>query len=159
MLNRVLAIVIACCAMCVPSFAGECRSDADCVVASKQSTAGVCESWGSESRCDHKSVPWIVTLSGDVHTFCRAYVHGCSNASLTLSKDGRQVRVTIKGPGAFKEKSCTLEVALDDSAVEAGTADRIADGIEACVHNAPVYFYRTMKKAVEGVAYCCGYPF
>ena len=98
-------------------------------------------------------------MSGDVRAFCRAYVHGCSNASLTLTKGAKQVRVTIHGPGAFEEKSCTLEVAVGNTMVESGSADRIADSVEACVHNTPVYFYRTMKQAEEGVAFCCDYPF
>lgn len=158
-MNRALAVLIVCCAAGIPSLAEECKADAECVVASKPSTAGVCEVWGPRSRCGHKSVPWVAELSGDLPNFCRAYVQGCRTASLTLSKDDTQARVTIKGPGAFKKKHCTLEVKVGDSWVEAGSADRIADSVEACVHNAPVYFYRTMKDAKEGRAHCCSYPF
>jgi len=36
--------------------------------------------------------------------------------------------------------------------VEAGTAGRIADTVQGCIHNAPVYFYSTMKAAKNGTA-------
>lgn len=156
---RVLTVVTLFCVLCTPSLAEECKTDSDCIDASDPRTAGVCKEWGPRLRCDNKTVPWTVQISSDLRTFCRAYVDGCAKASLSLSRGATQVQVSIEGPSSFHENSCTIRVALGSGWNESGSARRIADSVEACVHNAPVYFHRTMKEAEQGVMFCCGYPF
>ena len=156
---RVLTAIFVFSAIFAPSLAEECNTDKDCINPSEQRTAGVCKEWGPRLECDNKTVPWTVQFSGSLRSFCQAYVNGCAEASLTLSRGASQVEVSIQGPSTFHEKSCKIRVALGSGWNESGSAPRIADSVEACVHNAPVYFYRTMKEAEKGVMFCCGYPF
>jgi hypothetical protein len=132
----------------------KCQRDEDCINRSMPMMAGVCSPGGT---CSNKFSPWVPQLTGSVYAFCSAYVNGCSSASLTLSKDGTEVKVAITGPGAATAETCSLEVSVGGSSVEAGTAGRIADTVQGCVHNAPVYFYSTMKAAKNGSASCCSY--
>ena len=137
--------------------AQECKSDLDCVERSKPLAAGLCSDFSE--TCKNKSVPWIPQIRGNLTSFCSAYANGCSAASIELSDGGTKVKVSIEGPGAFKEASCTLEVASGSSIVSSGSADRIADSVQACLHNAPVYFFRSMEAAKDDRNSCCGYPF
>ena len=132
----------------------KCQRDEDCINRSMPMMAGVCNPGGT---CSNKFSPWVPRLAGSVHSFCNAYVNGCRSASLTLGKDGTQVRVAITGPGSATAEACSLEVSVGSSSVESGTAGRIADSEQGCVHNAPVYFYSTMKKAKNGTTSCCNY--
>ena len=132
----------------------KCQRDEDCIQRSMPMMAGVC---GPGGTCGNKFSPWTPQLTGGIDNFCYAYVHGCRPASLTVSKDGARVQVAITGPGASTAEECSLKVSLDKSGVESRTAGRIADTVEGCVHNAPIYFYSTMNAAKNGNASCCNY--
>ena len=131
----------------------KCQRDEDCINGGMLMMAGVC----SDGTCSNKFSPWLPQLTGSVHSFCNAYVNGCQSASLNISKDGTQVKVAITGPGAATAGECSLEVSVGSSSVESGTAGRIADSVQGCVHNTPIYFYSTMKAAKKGTASCCRY--
>ena len=137
--------------------AQECTTDMDCVNRSEALTAGLCSEF--TQSCDNESVPWTPLIRGNLTSFCGAYVHGCSAASIVLSKGATKVDVRIEGPGAFKEKACTLEVTTGSTSVSSGSSGLIADSVQACLHNAPVYFFRSMDAAENGGGFCCGYPF
>lgn len=137
--------------------AQECSTDIDCVDRSAALTAGLCSEFAQ--ACRNKSVPWTPLIRGNLTSFCSAYVNGCSAASIVLSKGGTTVDVRIEGPGAFKEKACTLEVTTGSTRVSSGSSGLIADSVQACVHNAPVYFFKSMDAAENGGGFCCGYPF
>lgn len=137
--------------------AQECKTDIDCVERSKPMTAGQC-SEGSKT-CSNRSAPWTPQILGNLTGFCSAYVNGCSSASITLSRGGTKVDVRIDGPGAFEAEACTLEVSSGSSSVSSGSAGRIADSVQACIHNAPVYFFKSMEAAEKGSNSCCSYPF
>ena len=159
-------LAVALCAVCAltigpAAFAGECdpaenafcdcTSDSDCTD-NDPLMAGLCRS----GSCSNKFAPWAPWVS-NVYGFCNAYVNGCRETSITVSKDGSSVEVRLTGPGRVKESECSLEVTIGGTSVESRSAERLADSVEACVHNAPVYFYETVKNAQEGTAYCCGY--
>ena len=137
--------------------AQECKTDLDCVDRSQPKTAGLCSEFAES--CDNKSAPWTPLFRGNLTSFCSAYVNGCSSASITLTSGGTKVDVRIEGPGAFEAESCTIEVSSGSSSVSSGSAGRIADSVQACLHNAPVYFFRSMEAAQKGSNSCCGYPF
>ena len=133
----------------------KCQRDEDCISSSKAMMAGVCNPGGS---CSNKFSPWVPQLTGNVYSFCNAYINGCQPASLTLSKDGIEAQVSIMGPGTGSTpEECGLEATVGGSSVKSGVAGRIADSLQGCVHNAPVYFYSTMKEAKNGQASCCNY--
>lgn len=132
----------------------DCQTNSDCIDSGNSMMAGIC---GPANNCDNKFSPWVPRITG-LGGFCGAYVNGCQKASITLSKDGKQVQVSITGPGAFTAEHCSLEVSVGDSAVESGSAAQIGDTVRTCTHNAPIYFYETMKTALEkGHPHCCGF--
>ena len=59
---------------------------------------------------------------------------------MTLSDNGKRIEVTVGSNGA-----------------RSGSAERLADSVAACLHNAPVYFYKTAKAARKDSASCCSY--
>jgi len=137
--------------------AQECKTDIECVDRSQPMTAGLCSEFAES--CHNKAAPWTPLIRGNLTSFCSAYVNGCSGASITLSRGGTKVDVLIDGPGAFEPEACTLEVSSESSSVSSGSAGRIADSVQACIHNAPVYFFKSMEAAEQGRNSCCGYPF
>ena len=154
---RILVVTVSCLIAFSWATAQECTTDLDCVERSRPKSAGLCSEFAE--ACRNKSVPWTPLVRGNLTAFCSAYMNGCSGASITLSKGGTTVDVRIEGPGAFEPDSCTLEVSSGSSAVSCGSADRIADSVQACIHNAPIYFFKSVEAAEEGGGYCCGYPF
>jgi hypothetical protein len=83
-------------------------------------------------------------------------VNGCNSGPvITLVKGGDTVTAEILGEGStpWLPEACDINLTRGDDSGQLPSMQILADSVEACTHNAYIFFYKTMTE--DCVIYPC----